>query len=69
MMLPVSLTFVITTDSKSYEGIDELEKKVIDATYEAYEAAVNRPLFDEFGQVWATWQNALLSWSDRKSVV
>lgn len=50
-------------EPSAYEGIDELEKKVIDATYEAYESAVNRPLFDEYGQVWSTWQNALLSWS------
>lgn len=46
-----------------YDGIDELDKKVIDATYAGYEAAPARPLFSEYGQVWATWQNALLSWS------
>lgn len=47
----------------AYEGIDALDKKVIDATYAGYEQAVNRPLFSEYGQVWATWQNSLLSWS------
>ena len=46
-----------------YEGIDALQLKVIEATYEAYEASINRPLFSEYGQVWATWQNSLLSWS------
>ena len=46
-----------------YEGIDELQKKVIDATYAGYEVSVNRPLFSEYGQVWETWQNSLLSWS------
>ena len=44
-----------------YEGIDALQLKVIEATYEAYEASINRPLFSEYGQVWATWQNSLLS--------
>ena len=46
-----------------YEGIDELQLKVIKATYEGYEVSINRPLFSEYGQVWETWQNALLSWS------
>lgn len=50
-------------EPSAYEGIDELDKKVIDATYEGYANAVARPLFSEYGQVWGTWQNALLSWS------
>lgn len=48
---------------ESYEGIDELQLKVIEATYASYEVAENRPLFSEYGQVWESWQNALLSWS------
>lgn len=52
--------------AEDYEGIDELDKKVIDATYEGYENAINRPLFTEYGQVWSTWQNALLSWSSNQ---
>ncbi|MGL5416748.1 MAG: sugar ABC transporter substrate-binding protein [Clostridium sp.] len=50
-------------EPSAYEGIDALNKKVIDATYESYEAAVLRPLFAEYGKVWDSWQNALLSWS------
>ena len=50
-------------EPSAYEGIDELEKKVIDATYVGYEKAENRPLFTEWGSVWDSWQNALLSWS------
>ena len=50
-------------EPSAYEGIDELEKKVIDATYAGYEKAENRPLFTEWGSVWDSWQNALLSWS------
>ncbi|MGL4762290.1 MAG: sugar ABC transporter substrate-binding protein [Sarcina sp.] len=50
-------------EPSAYEGIDPLNKKVIDATYESYEKAVSRPLFTEWDNVWATWQNALLSWS------
>ena len=47
----------------NYQGIDKLQLKVIEATYASYEVAENRPLFSEYGQVWDTWQNALLSWS------
>ena len=50
-------------EPSAYEGIDPLNKKVIDATYTSYEKAVSRPLFTEWDSVWATWQNALLSWS------
>lgn len=46
-----------------YDSLDESNKKVIDATYASYEASVARPLFTEFGSVWETYQNALLSWS------
>lgn len=48
---------------EAYATIDEMNKKVIDATYEAYNASVARPLFTEYGKVWDSWQNALLSWS------
>lgn len=50
-------------EPSAYEGIDALNKKVIDATYASYEKAIARPLFSEYGKVWDTWQNALLSWS------
>ncbi|MBU3137453.1 hypothetical protein KPL39_14375 [Clostridium gasigenes] len=50
-------------EPSAYEGVNELDRKVIDATYEGYKNAVARPLFSEYGQVWATWQNSLLSWS------
>lgn len=53
-------------DASAYEGIDELDKKVIEATFAGYENAPARPLFDEWGQVWGSWQNALLSWSATK---
>ena len=50
----------------NYQGIDKLQLKVIEATYDSYKVAENRPLFSEYGQVWDTWQNALLSWSAKK---
>jgi arabinogalactan oligomer/maltooligosaccharide transport system substrate-binding protein len=51
-------------EPSAYEGIDKMNKVVIDATYESYKTAVARPLFTEWDSVWTTWQNALLSWSN-----
>lgn len=43
--------------------LPEIDKKVISAVLESYEAAPNRPLFQEWGQVWTTWENSVLSWA------
>ncbi|MGB4985530.1 MAG: hypothetical protein WBO70_07130 [Erysipelotrichaceae bacterium] len=50
-------------EPSAYKGIGGINEEVINATYKSYEQAVNRPLFKEYGNVWPTWQNALLSWS------
>lgn len=50
-------------EASAYDGIGGMDEKVIKATYTSYEASINRPLFLEYGKVWETWQNALLSWS------
>ncbi len=39
------------------------DKKVIEAVIKSYEDAPARPLFTEWGQVWDTWKNGVLSWS------
>lgn len=43
--------------------LSDLDKKVIEAVIESYQEAPGRPLFNEWGQVWTTWETALLSWS------
>jgi len=53
-------------DSSVYTESDELsdtDKEVIAAVIESYNEAPDRPLFTEWGQVWDTWKNAMLSWS------
>ena len=53
-------------DPEVYAKSDELEdidKVVIAAVFESYKAAPARPLFEEWGQVWDTWKNAILSWN------
>ena len=41
----------------------DVEKEVIEAVLESYKDAPARPLFTEWGSVWDTWKNAMLSWS------
>lgn len=43
--------------------LSDADKTVIAAVLESYKDAPARPLFSEWGGVWDTWQNALLSWS------
>ncbi len=51
-----------------YENSDlsETDKIVIGAVIESYEDAPARPLFIEWGSVWDTWENAILSWPNTK---
>lgn len=53
-------------DASVYEDSDlsDTDKTVIGAVIESYENAPARPLFTEWGQVWDTWKNAILSWSN-----
>lgn len=44
-------------------NLPETDKVVIEAVMKSYEDAPARPLFTEWGSVWDTWENALLSWS------
>lgn len=46
--------------------LSDVDKEVIAAVLESYDAAPARPLFTEWGSVWDTWQNGLLSWAAQK---
>lgn len=48
-----------------YEASDlsDLDKKVIKNVIVSYKVSPPRPLFKEFGRVWDTWKNAVLSWN------
>lgn len=43
--------------------LPEVDKIVIESVIRSYEDAPARPLFTEWGSVWDTWENSLLSWS------
>lgn len=48
------------------EDLEDVDKAVIKATIESYAEAPARPLFKEWGAVWDTWKNAVLSWNSVK---
>jgi arabinogalactan oligomer/maltooligosaccharide transport system substrate-binding protein len=43
--------------------MSDTDKVVVEAVIESYQDAPARPLFTEWGSVWSTWENGLLSWS------
>ena len=54
--------------ASTYESSDlsDTDKVVISAVIESYEDAPARPLFLEWGSVWDTWKNSILSWPNTK---
>lgn len=46
--------------------LDDLNKKVIANVFEGFDKSVERPLFNEWGQVWTTFENGILSWNTVK---
>lgn len=51
-----------------YEGSDlsDLEKKSIKHVFDSYAVSVPRPTYPEYGNVWDTWKNSVLSWASKK---
>lgn len=43
--------------------LSDADKSVVAAVIESYKDAPARPLFTEWGSVWDTWKNGLLSWA------
>lgn len=52
-------------DASVYQDSDlsDVDKAVIAATIESYNESPARPLFTEWGPVWDTWKNGVLSWN------
>lgn len=53
----------VKVDEYLNSNLSEIDKVVIKAVIESYEDAPARPLFTEWGSVWDTWENGMLSWS------
>lgn len=51
--------------AEKYQASDlsEIEKKLIVAVIESFKVSPGRPLFQQFGPVWDTWKNGVLSWN------
>lgn len=56
----------VTKEEYAASNLSDLNKKVVGAVIDSYSVAVARPLFEQWGQVWGTWENALLSWQSTK---
>lgn len=56
----------VSAEDYAKMDLPEVDKKVIAAVIESYNIAPARPLFLEFGKVWDTWKNAVLSWNSVK---
>ncbi len=53
----------IEADVYLNSDLSDTDKLVIEAVLDSYAEAPLRPLFTEWGSVWDTWKNAMLSWS------
>lgn len=51
-----------SADTYAASDLDDVNKEVIATVYDGFNTAVDRPLFSEWGSVWDTYQNALISW-------
>ncbi len=56
----------VSGETYANSDLEATDKEVIAAVLESYAAAPNRPLFSEWGSVWDTWQNSVLSWASVK---
>jgi len=54
----------VPADEYSASDLSDTDKAVIEAVITSYENAPARPLFTEWGQVWDTWKNGVLSWNN-----
>ena len=56
----------VKNDDYQKSDLPDSDKKIIEATIKSYEKAPARPLFKEWGNVWDTYKNAILSWNSVK---
>ncbi len=53
----------VSGDTYAASDLSDIDKKVIASVIASYEEAPARPLFTEWGRVWDTWKNSILSWN------
>lgn len=53
-------------EPSAYDSLDEMSKKVINATYKSFDTAMDRPNFNGWNDAAQSWENSLLSWGATK---
>ncbi len=53
----------VKVETYTASDLSDVDKAVIKATIDSYNNSPARPLFTEWGKVWDTWKNAVLSWN------
>ncbi len=56
----------VKADTYMKSDLSDSDKAIIENVFASYANAPARPLFTEYGKVWDTWKNAVLSWSSVK---
>lgn len=54
----------VPAETYQASNLDDIEKKLVVAVIDSFKVSPGRPLFQEFGPVWDTWKNAVLSWNN-----
>ncbi|MGI6507692.1 MAG: sugar ABC transporter substrate-binding protein [Saccharofermentanales bacterium] len=53
----------VSAETYQASSLSDIEKKLIVSVIDSYKVSPGRPLFQQFGPVWDTWKNAVLSWN------
>lgn len=56
----------VTNDVYEKSDLSQTDKDVIKNVLESYTSSPARPLYKEYGKVWDTWKNSVLSWNSKK---
>lgn len=56
----------VKVDVYKNSDLSDLDKKVVENVIASFEVSPARPIFKEYGNVWDTWKNAVLSWNSVK---
>lgn len=56
----------VSAEEYDKTNLSDTDKTVIKNVIESYNISEPRPIFKEYGKVWDTWKNAILSWNNVK---
>ena len=54
----------VPAETYQASSLSDIERELIVAVIESYKISPGRPLFQQFGPVWDTWKNGVLSWNN-----